>query len=136
MADASARYGNRSQNLSGKLIAVAAVIFAVIAVFAFVQYYQQRQQVDVTATTAGFERPDDQHLVVNVDVSRADPSKKAYCIITALNWDKDEVGRREFLIEPSEQKTERFQVTVPTRDVPVAGTVYGCSSAVPDYLGR
>lgn len=121
-------------NISGKLIAVGAVIFAVIAIIVVFQYFQKINSATVTATQAGFERIADDRLRISVDVTRKNTDEATYCIVTALNYDKAEVGRREFRIEPGGNTTERFQVEIPTRDLPVAGTVYGCHNNVPSYL--
>ncbi|WJZ02185.1 DUF4307 domain-containing protein [Corynebacterium freiburgense] len=120
--------------LSGKIIAIGAVIFAVVAVVVIVQYFQKINGATVTASQAGFERIDDRTLKISVDVTRKNIDEPSYCIVTALNYDKAEVGRREFRIEPGGNQTERFQVNIPTRDLPVAGTVYGCHTNVPSYL--
>ena len=92
----SARYNaapGKGSAIVGKLIAVGAVVFVVLAGIVIYQYYQK-----------------------------------------ALNYGKAEVGRREFLIEPGGDRTKRFSVDIPTRDVAVAGTVYGCSDNPPSYL--
>ena len=113
----------------GKLIAVGAVVFVVLAGIVIYQYYQKVTSATVSATTTGFSRIADRTLTVSVDVE-----VPSYCIITALNYGKAEVGRREFLIEPGGDRTKRFSVDIPTRDVAVAGTVYGCSDNPPSYL--
>ncbi|MDO4685849.1 MAG: DUF4307 domain-containing protein [Corynebacterium sp.] len=120
--------------LSGKIIAVGAVIFALVAVVVIFQYFQKVQGATVTASQAGFERIDDRTLRLSVDVTRKNTDVAAYCIVTALNYDKAEVGRREFRIEPGGNPTERFQIDIPTRDLPVAGTIYGCHDNVPPHL--
>ena len=116
----SARYNaapGKGSAIVGKLIAVGAVVFVVLAGIVIYQYYQK-----VTSAT------------VSVDVTRDNVEIPSYCIITALNYGKAEVGRREFLIEPGGDRTKRFSVDIPTRDVAVAGTVYGCSDNPPSYL--
>ncbi|MEJ5997187.1 DUF4307 domain-containing protein [Corynebacterium sp. H130] len=137
MATPSATYGEPTKRgVVGPIIAIGAVLFVIaLAVVAF-QYFQKINAVDVSATTAGYELVDDQTLRVKVDVSRDDPEKQAYCIITSMNYDKAEVGRREFVIEPGGASTQRFEVDIPSRDVPVAGKVYGCSSKLPAHLAQ
>lgn len=120
--------------IAGKLIAVAAVVFVVIAGIVIYQYFHKVNAATVSATTAGFSRVDDRTLKISVDVTRKNTEQPSYCIVTALNYDKAEVGRREFLIEPGGQRTERFSVDIPSRDLPVAGTVYGCADNPPAYL--
>ncbi|PRQ12396.1 DUF4307 domain-containing protein [Corynebacterium sp. 13CS0277] len=133
----TARYDNNATapNLSGKIIAILAVITAVIAVVVIWQYFQSRSQVTISATPAGFERTADDVLRLNVDVTRKNPEVDSYCIVTAQNYQVEEVGRREFVIPAGGPKVQRFQVDIPTRDLPVAGRVYGCAEGVPDYLG-
>ena len=129
----SARYNaapGKGSAIVGKLIAVGAVVFVVLAGIVIYQYYQKV----TSATTTGFSRIDDRTLTVSVDVTRDNVEIPSYCIITALNYGKAEVGRREFLIEPGGDRTKRFSVDIPTRDVAVAGTVYGCSDNPPSYL--
>ncbi|MDO5076407.1 DUF4307 domain-containing protein [Corynebacterium sp.] len=121
-------------NVSGKIIAVGSVIFVILAIIVAFQYFQKTNSATVSATQSGFERIDDNTLRISVDVTRKNTDEATYCIVTALNYDKAEVGRREFRIEPGGDRTERFQVEIPTRDVPVAGTVYGCHNNVPAYL--
>lgn len=61
-------------NISGKLIAVGAVIFAVIAIIVVFQYFQKINSATVTATQAGFERIADDRLRISVDVpTRSSP---------------------------------------------------------------
>ena len=133
----SARYNaapGKGSAIVGKLITVGAVGFVVLAGIVIYQYYQKVTSATVSATTTGFSRIDDRTLTVSVDVTRDNVEIPSYCIITALNYGKAEVGRREFLIEPGGDRTKRFSVDIPTRDVAVAGTVYGCSDNPPSYL--
>ena len=122
----SARYNaapGKGSAIVGKLIAVCAVVFVVLAGIVIYQYYQKVTSATVSATTTGFSRIDDRTLTVSVDVTRDNVEIPSYCI-----------GRREFLIEPGGDRTKRFSVDIPTRDVAVAGTVYGCSDNPPSYL--
>ncbi|MEZ2189383.1 DUF4307 domain-containing protein [Corynebacterium sp. CCM 9204] len=122
-------------NLSGRIIAVGAILFLVVAVVVTVQYFQKTAAATVNATTSGFERAEDEStLRVFVDVTRKNTEADSYCIIQALDYDKIEVGRREFMIPAGGDATERYTVDVPTRGLPVAGKVYGCHEKVPAYL--
>ncbi|MCK7642860.1 DUF4307 domain-containing protein [Corynebacterium sp. P6145] len=122
-------------NLSGRLIAIGSVLFLIAAVVVTVQYFQKTSAATVNATTSGFERADDEStLRMFVDVTRKNTDTESYCIIQALDYDKIEVGRREFLIPSGGDRTERYTVEIPTRGLPVAGKVYGCHEKVPAYL--
>lgn len=122
------------RGVAGPIIAIGMVIFLIAAGIVVYQYYQKVQSVTVSATTANFKRTDDRTLNVDVDVNRDDPNVRSYCIVTAMNYDKAEIGRREFVIEPGGNKVQRFNVDIPSRDVPVAAKIYGCSTEVPKYL--
>ncbi|APT84432.1 DUF4307 domain-containing protein [Corynebacterium aquilae] len=133
----SARYDSpakESGNASGKIVAVLAVIVAVIAVVVIWQYFQARQSITISATPGGFERTNDTTLLLNVDVTRKNTDVDSYCIVTAQNYNVEEVGRREFIIPAGGPKVQRFQVEIPSREMPVAGRVYGCSENPPHYL--
>ncbi|MCK7675775.1 DUF4307 domain-containing protein [Corynebacterium pygosceleis] len=122
-------------NLSGRIIAIGSVLFLVAAVVVTVQYFQKTAAATVSATTSGFERTEDEStLRMFVDVTRKNTDTDSYCVIQALDYDKIEVGRREFLIPPGGESTERYTVEIPTRGLPVAGKVYGCHEKVPAYL--
>lgn len=135
MASPTASYGTaEKRGVVGPIIAIGAVLFVIaLAVVAF-QYFQKVNSVTVSATTAGFEQVDERTLRVNVDVTRTDVDKPSYCIITSMNADKAEVGRREFIIPTGGPKTQRIKVDIPSRDIPVAGKVYGCSEKLPAHL--
>lgn len=121
-------------NLSGKLVAIAAVLIAIAIIIVAVQYFQRQRATTVSATQAGIERVDDHTLRSTVDITRKNPDAPAYCIVTALNYNKAEVGRREVLVPAGGAKTQPVTVDIPTNDEPVASTVYGCSDIIPDYL--
>lgn len=137
MTTPSASYGEPTKRgVVGPIIAVGAVLFVIALCIVAFQYFQKINAVTVSATTAGYELVDDRTLRVNVDVTRDNPEAAAYCIITSMNYDKAEVGRREFIIEPGGAKTQRFKIDIPSRDTPVAGKVYGCSDKLPAHLTR
>ncbi|AIG63901.1 hypothetical protein CATYP_03645 [Corynebacterium atypicum] len=119
---------------TGRAIIIAILVVAVLTVVFFAQFVMQRQDTDVSATMSNFQRVDDNHLAMRVDVSRDDPSKPAYCIVTAIDYDKAEVGRRDVILPAGGDKVQRLEVEIPTRDVPVSGSIYGCSSQLPSFL--
>ncbi|MBN9644786.1 DUF4307 domain-containing protein [Corynebacterium mendelii] len=132
----SGRYDNVSNEstISGKLVAIAAVVVLFVGLWVVFNYVSNSQKVNVSTTVAGWERITDDEIRIDVDVSRKDPDKASYCIVNALAYDKDEVGRREFLIAPGGPKVQRFSVVIPTTDQAVAAKVYGCSGTIPPYL--
>jgi len=72
--------------------------------------------------------------MMSLDVTRDDAAQPAYCIVTAMNYDKTEVGRREAILAAGGDATQRLTVKIPTREQAVAADVYGCSTIFPSYL--
>ena len=129
------RYGSsRSASISGQVIVIGVVLVLVISGLYMWNQWRNESSPDVSISSAGFDRPNDSLLNFTVDVTRDDASRAAYCIVTALDYDKNEVGRREFVIPAGGDKTERFKVAIPTRARAVAGKEYGCSTEIPGYL--
>ncbi|MFP7366427.1 DUF4307 domain-containing protein [Corynebacterium callunae] len=122
------------RNLGGKAIAVIAVLLIIALVVAFASYMNKREAQTVSGQMGAFERIDDDTFRFEVDVTRDDPSQKAYCIVTAKDYSHAEVGRREVLVEPSEHSTVRISTLIPTRDIAVSGGVYGCSTVIPSHM--
>ena len=133
------RYGKdrapqTGRNLSGKMVAIVAVVLLIGLAVAIARFMAaDAQRGDVTIEMVSHERVADDTMRLWVDVT-ADPEVLSYCIVTALNYEMAEVGRREILVEPGGDALQRFQVDIPSRDLPVSGSVYGCSTSVPPYL--
>ena len=98
----------------GKLIAVGAVVFVVLAGIVIYQYYQKVTSATVSATTTGFSRIDDRTLTVSVDVTRENVEVPSYCIITALNYGK---------VSPWTFPPETWLLLAPCMDVPTTRRV-------------
>ena len=134
-----ARYGVATEkaepsNTTGRIIAVIIVLFVVlIAAFAG-RYYMQSRAEPITANLVSHERIDDSTSRVWFDVSRNDPAVPGYCIITSLNYEHAEIGRRDVVLPTGGEKQTRMYVDIPVRDVPVSGGVYGCSTTIPSFL--
>lgn len=133
------RYGadrtpQRPGGIGGKIVAIASVILLVALIFAVARFVADRDDRDVTVEMISHERIDDSTMRLWVDVTRENPDEPSYCIISAINYDMAEVGRRELLIEPGGDPIQRFQVDIPTRELAVSGSVYGCSTIIPSYL--
>lgn len=123
------------RNLGGKTVALVAVVLMIGLAVAVARYLAaDNEQGDVTISMVSHERIDDRTMRLWVDVTREDPDVASYCIVTAINYDMAEVGRRELLVEPGGDPIQRFQVDIPSRDLPVSGSVYGCSTTIPDHL--
>ncbi|QGU04119.1 DUF4307 domain-containing protein [Corynebacterium comes] len=134
------RYGadrtpKTERNLGGKMIAIVAVVLIAGLAIAIARYLAaDNQRGDVTISMVSHERIDDRTMRLWVDVTREDPNVASYCIVTSIDYAMAEVGRRELLIEPGGDPIQRFQVDIPSRDLPVSGSVYGCSTLIPDHL--
>ncbi|QQC47471.1 DUF4307 domain-containing protein [Corynebacterium bovis] len=131
-----ARYGSRrSRGVSGKFVVIGVVVL-VIAVGVYVAaQYRNSTAADVNGTAAGWTRPDGgDSLRLTLDITRDDPSQPGYCVVTALDYGKNEVGRREAVVASGGDSTTRLIIDIPTHGEPVAGQVYGCSSVLPSYL--
>lgn len=121
-------------NWTGKVIAAAAVVIVIGIVIAFVRFMNQQESTTVTASMGAFQRIDEHSFQLDVDVTRQDPSEVAYCIVTALNYEHAEVGRREVLVEPSVDSVVRITTLIPTREAAVSGGIYGCSHNIPAHM--
>lgn len=133
------RYGSdrtpqKPGGVGGKIVAVVGVLLIAAIIIALAQFLANRDNRDVTISMVSHERVDDSTMRLWVDVTRDDPDVASYCIVTAINYEMAEVGRRELLIEPGGDPIQRFQVDIPSRDLPVSGSVYGCSTIIPDHL--
>ena len=134
---ADTRYGDtRDRGIRGKWIILGIIAILVVSGLYIANQMRNAGPRDASISGAGFERHSDQRIDFFADVSRTDPSKPAYCVVTALDYDKNEVGRREFYVPPSQQKLQRFVVAIPTQTRAVAATPYGCSLTIPSYLDR
>lgn len=130
----SARYSASRGTLSGKIIAIVAVLFAIAAIVVAVQYMQKLNNGTVDGTVTGFERVDENHIDTSIDITRENVEEDSYCIVTAMNFDAVEVGRREVFIPAGGDRTTRIRTTITTRDIPVAVDLYGCATTIPSYL--
>lgn len=120
--------------LSGKIVAIFALAMAIAIGFALVKFFQSQANTIVTGETASVEQIDEHAMRVIIDVTRKDTTVPTYCIVTALNYDITEVGRREVVIPPGGDQTIRIPVEVATTETAVSGDVYGCSDIIPFYM--
>lgn len=135
----TSRYGTdpesqRPSGVAGKVIAVVAIVLVALMVVFLGRYVIQRNSQPISGTLVSHERIDDTTSRVWFDVERDDTSVPSYCIITSLNYERAEIGRRDVVVPPGGDTHTRMHVDIPTRDVPVSGGVYGCSTTFPSYL--
>src|SRR5699024_7370499 len=100
-ADAAlkARYGaERNRPFAGKVLVIALVVLIAGAMAYAVNQFMNASIGVVTAIESGGSVVSHNRLNKRDDVTREDPSKPAYCVVTAMNYDKNEVGRREFYV--------------------------------------
>lgn len=132
------RYAKESSTtkgtMSGKIIAIFALAMVIAFAFALVKFFQAQAKTNITGETATVEQIDEHAMRVIVDITRKDPSVPTYCIVTALDYEINEVGRREVVIPAGGESTQRIAVEVPTRATAVSGDVYGCSDIIPFYM--
>lgn len=130
-----ARYGNeRSNKFAGRLMVLVLLGILIAAGIYIVSQFLHSTSADVTAVESGGKVVSPDRLSMSVDVTRSDASQPAYCIVTALDYDKNEVGRREFVVPAGGAEITRWQVDINTRKEAYAATVYGCSSTIPAHL--
>ncbi|WPF66886.1 MULTISPECIES: DUF4307 domain-containing protein [unclassified Corynebacterium] len=130
----AARPAQGSGGISGKIVAIVMVALLIALVIVVARFLATRDDATVKASMSNFERVDDSTMHLDIDVTRNQPDVPSYCIVTAMNYDKAEVGRREVLIPAGGPETQRMAVEIPTRDRAVSGSVYGCSTQIPAYM--
>lgn len=134
----TARYGSdappKPNGIAGKIIVIVAIVALLIGGFYLVQYFQNRTSIPVEVSMVTYERQEDDLMRIWVDITRDDVEVPCYCIVTALNYEMAEVGRREVIMPPGGETGARVAVDIPTRDYPVSGDVYGCSTDIPAYM--
>lgn len=130
-----ATYGSsRQQGVSGKFIVIGIVILLiVVGVYVFSQF-RNSTSADTTGTAAGHEAVDDTTMRMSLDITRDDPERAGYCVVTALDESLTEIGRREAVVAAGGSENTRLVVDIRTNGEPVAADVYGCSSVFPSYL--
>lgn len=103
MTNRSRYHGHTTQpqsTISSKIVAVFALMLVIAFAVALAKYLQTSENQTTNVTFASSERISDNSLRVWVDVKRKNVDTPAYCIVTALNYDMAEVGRREVYISP------------------------------------
>lgn len=123
------------RTLAGKWIVVGIIVVIILSVVYVTWTVRQRAvSSEVSASMAGFSTIDDSTLQMDVDVTRKDVNTPSYCIVTSLDINRAEVGRREVIIPAGGETTQRITTTIPSAGTPVSGGVYGCSTSLPAHL--
>ncbi|MBC2681975.1 DUF4307 domain-containing protein [Corynebacterium anserum] len=131
------RYGNsRDNNFAGKILVIIFAAMIIAAGIYIVSMMTRMNEAKVDGVETGGTINSDHLLTSQIDITRDDPSKAAYCIITALNYAKAEVGRREILLPPGGQRVTRVEMQIPTFERAHAAKVYGCSNTIPPHLSE
>ena len=115
MTNRSRYHGHTAQpqsTISSKIVAVFALMLVIAFAVALAKYLQTSENQTTNVTFASSERISDNSLRVWVDVKRKNVDTPAYCIVTALNYDMAEVGRREVYISPGGENLQRLQLDI------------------------
>ncbi|WP_144206463.1 DUF4307 domain-containing protein [Mycobacterium tilburgii] len=96
--------------------------------------YQRLGTNAVSGSLTGYAVLDEQTASITISVTRSDPARPVDCIVRVRAKDGREIGRREVLVPPSEDKTVQVTTTVKSSAPPVMADIYGCGTDVPDYL--
>lgn len=129
------RYRGRGAPRSRVRRAVSVMlVVALSGALAYLVYLRFGVPDDVSGEETGFVLVDGSTLQLQLQVTRADPSLPAFCIVRARSVDGSETGRRELYVPPSTDDLVALEATVRTSRPPVAGDVYGCGLDVPGYL--
>ncbi|MDO4927569.1 MAG: DUF4307 domain-containing protein [Corynebacterium sp.] len=126
--------GTTGNTWTGKLMALFCIALVAGLALAIAMYLRTSNEHTVTGSTTNVKTVDDNTFELTVDIERDDTGEDSYCIVTALNYDVTEVGRREIFIPAGGKDTQRMVVHIATTEPAVSGDVYGCSYTVPDYL--
>ncbi|AEQ06280.1 DUF4307 domain-containing protein [Corynebacterium pseudotuberculosis] len=126
----------KTSNLSGKLLAVLILVIVAAIAVALIKFVQKDRQTKISGQIANVMQVDDNNFKLTVDVTRDNTSVDHYCIVTALDYEMAEVGRREFFLPSGGDKTQRIEVPIKTSKGAVSGNLYGCSDSIPFYLHR
>ncbi len=129
------RYGqSRNSNFTGKILVVVFVAMIIAAGIYIFSMVTRTSEASVTAVETDGRIISDSKITSQIDISRDDPSQAAYCIVTALNYSKDEVGRREVFLPAGGDAITRMALDIQTRERAHAAKVYGCSTTIPPHL--
>ena len=119
MTNRSRYHGHTAQpqsTISSKIVAVFALMLVIAFAVALAKYLQTSENQTTNVTFASSERISDNSLRVWVDVKRKNVDTPAYCIVTALNYDMAEVGRREVVLPAGGEQHSRIAVDLPVRE--------------------
>lgn len=130
------RYAKESSQStwSGKMVAIFAVVIFIAFIVAGVKYVNSQVNKTISAKTATVEQVSGTIMRQWLDVTRKHTDRVSYCIVKAVDYDKNEVGRREVIIPAGGDKVQRIEVDITTTVPAASADVYGCSEDLPFYL--
>ncbi len=131
------RYGEaepKGGTIGGKIVAVVALVLVAAVLFFGGRTLADRMNRPISADFVSQERIDDSTGRLWIEVKRKDPSVPSYCIVTAVDYQHAEVGRREVVFPAGGEELTRVAVDIPVRSPLASGHVYGCSTNLPFYL--
>ncbi|WBT09645.1 DUF4307 domain-containing protein [Corynebacterium sp. SCR221107] len=132
------RYEQESETtrgtLSGKLIVVVVIVILLGIGYAGIKLYNSQKNNTISGKTATVEQVNDSTMRLWFDVTRKSTDNPSYCIVTAVDYDRGEVGRREVVIPAGGEKVQRIEVDITTTSAAASADVYGCSEDLPFYL--
>lgn len=125
LAPPPGRYGPAPAR-SRRLVVPALVALGVGAVALAAWLGLRVGAVPVDWHDVGFRVEGDELLEVTFDVTRADPSRPASCLVEALNESHAQVGVVTVEVSPAEATRVRLTTAVRTSELAVSGTVRSC----------
>lgn len=126
LAPPPGRYGPVRSGRSRRLLVPALVLLGVAALALAAWLGLRVGTVPVDWHDVGFRIEGDDLIEVTFDVTRPDPSRRASCVVEALNESHAQVGVVTVEVAASEATRVRLSTPVRTSEVAVSGTVRSC----------
>ncbi|MFF0817391.1 DUF4307 domain-containing protein [Rhodococcus sp. NPDC003318] len=132
----SDRYPTPKGSVRGsRITAVVLTIGVVLLGLALAFYaYNRLGTKDIESEMQQYSIVDDSTITLSFTVTRDDPSQPALCIVRSRSRDGSETGRREIVIQPSENGTVQVDTEIVASQPPAVADIYGCGSDIPAYL--
>ena len=111
--------GSRAQVLLSVLGALVGLAFAVVL------YRVVGPDTSAATQVRGFDITSDASVTVEFELAR-DPGEPATCVVRARGESGLEVGRRQFDVPPSQQRSVVVREPLPTTERAVTGELVGC----------
>ncbi len=125
------RYGPAPRARRWPAWALPAAVIAVVAVPVGVWIGVATLQEPVQWKTVGFSVTGDDNTDITFDVTRG-PGVTVSCAVHALSVSYAEVGVRDIVVSPSDDRTVRVREPIPTAELATAAEVTSCGVVDPD----